>query len=115
MWGLWHMLSNYIGSAAGAGTVPLPLYITLLLFSFLPPFRILMMWVYKHTESLFLAILMHASLDVFWLLAMPVALTGAERVIWYALWAVVLWSMVAIVTIASLRLHVRVSTDKGIL
>jgi membrane protease YdiL (CAAX protease family) len=97
MWGLWHLLSNYIGSAAGAGTVPLPLYITLLLFSFLPPFRILMVWVYKHTESLFLAILMHASLDVFWLLAMPVALTGEERVIWYALWAVVLWSMVAIV------------------
>lgn len=103
LWGLWHMLSNYIGSAAGAGSVPLPLYMTLLLFSFLPPFRILMVWVYKHTESLFLAVLMHASLDVFWILSMPVAITGKERVIWYALWAVVLWSIVAIISIASNR------------
>jgi uncharacterized protein len=105
MWGLWHLLSNYIGSAVGAGTVPLPLYMTLILFSFLPPFRILMVWVYKHTESLFLAVLMHASLDVFWLLSTPLSLTGKERVIWYALWAVVLWSMVAIISIASNRKH----------
>jgi hypothetical protein len=97
------MLSNYIGSAAGAGSVPLPLYMTLLLFSFLPPFRILMVWVYEHTESLFLAVLMHASLDVFWMLSMPFAITGKERVIWYALWAVVLWSIVAIISIASNR------------
>ncbi len=97
LWGLWHLPSNYIGSAAGAGTVPLPLYISLLLFTFLPPYRILMMWVYKHTGSLFIAVLMHASLDIFWILSTPLLLTGKERVIWYALWAVVLWSIVAII------------------
>jgi uncharacterized protein len=105
MWGLWHLLSNYLDSAAGAGTVPLSLYIPVILFSFLPPFRILMVWVYKHTESLFIAVLMHASLDVFWILSMPVAITGKERVIWYALWAVVLWGMVAIISIAGNRKH----------
>ena len=46
---------------------------------------------------------MHASLDMFWMLSMPVAITGKERVIWYALWAVVLWSMVAIISITSNR------------
>ncbi|CAN1211303.1 CPBP family intramembrane metalloprotease [Tumidithrix helvetica PCC 7403] len=97
LWGLWHLPSNYIGSAAGAGTVPLALYISLLLFTFLPPYRILMMWVYKHTGSLFIAVLMHASLDIFWILSTPLLLTGKERVIWYALWAVVLWSIVAII------------------
>jgi membrane protease YdiL (CAAX protease family) len=100
MWGLWHLLSNYIGSAAGAGTVPLFLFMTVMLFSFLPPFRILMVWVYKHTGSLFVAILMHASLDVFWLLPMPLAITGKERMVWYALLAVVLWGIVAITGIA---------------
>jgi hypothetical protein len=99
------MLSNYVGSAADAGTIPLPLYMTVMLFSFLPPFRILMVWVYKHTASLFLAILMHASLDVFWILSMPVAITGKERMIWYALWALVLWSMVAIMSMANNRKH----------
>ncbi len=101
MWGLWHLVSNYIGSAADAGTVPLPLYLAIMLFSFLPPFRILMLWVYKHTESLFLAILMHACLDVCWILSMPVAITGKERMTWYVLWALVLWGLVVIIHVAS--------------
>ncbi|MFL5740413.1 MAG: CPBP family intramembrane glutamic endopeptidase [Flavisolibacter sp.] len=105
IWGLWHLISNYLGSAAEAGSVSLLLYIPVMLFSFLPPFRILMIWVYRHTGSLFIAVLMHASLNMFWMLSMPVAITGKERVIWYALWAVVLWSMVAIISITSNRKH----------
>lgn len=103
MWGLWHLLSNYLGSATEAGNLPLPLYITVLLFSFLPPFRILMTWVYAHTGSLFIAILMHASLDIFWILSMPNALTGQQRVVWYLAWAVVLWIVVAVIRIVSNR------------
>lgn len=101
MWGLWHLFSNYIGSAVGAGTFPLPIYISVILFSFLPPFRILMMWVYRHTESLFIAVLMHASLDIFWIFSTPLLITGKERVIWYISWAVVLWSVVIIIGIVS--------------
>jgi len=97
MWGLWHLFSNYIGSAEGAGTVPLFIYLPFMLFTFLPPFRIIMMWVYRNTESLFLAILMHASLDIFWMLSMPVAINGQERMAWYSCWAVVLWMIVAII------------------
>jgi membrane protease YdiL (CAAX protease family) len=100
MWGLWHLLSNFIGSAEAAGAVPLPLYISVMLFSFLPPFRILMVWVYEHTRSLLIGVLMHASLDAFWILSMPVAITGGERMIWYLVWAAALWGLVAIVTLA---------------
>lgn len=99
MWGLWHLLSNYLGSAAGAGGISLLLYMPVLLFSFLPPFRILMIWVYRHTGSLLIAVLMHASLDMFWMLSMPLSITGKERVVWYTLWAVVLWSIVIIIGI----------------
>ena len=99
VWGLWHLLSNYMGSAVGAGAFPLPLYMAVILFSFLPPFRILMTWVYDHTRSLFIAILMHASLDIFWMLSMPNVLTGQQRVTWYITWAIVLWGVVAIVGI----------------
>jgi membrane protease YdiL (CAAX protease family) len=107
MWGLWHLLSNYLGSAPGAGTVSLPLYLAVILFSFLPPFRILMTWVHDHTGSLFVAIIMHASLDVFWILSTPNALTGQHRVTWYITWAAVLWLIVA--TISILRNKKRVS------
>jgi membrane protease YdiL (CAAX protease family) len=98
MWGLWHFASNLIGSADGAGTLPLPFYMVGILFSFLPPFRILMTWVYRHTGSLLIAILMHASLDVFWILSTPNVLTGLQRVIWYIAWAAVLW-MIALTII----------------
>lgn len=98
MWGLWHLLSNYIGSADGAGTFHLPLYLFVCLFSFLPPFRILMSWVYQHTGSLFIAILMHASLDIFWILSTPATLTGQQRVTWYIAWAIVLWIFVGVIT-----------------
>ena len=98
MWGLWHLIANYLGSAEGAGDFPLSIYLAVMLFSFLPPFRLLMVWIYRHTGSLWLAILMHASLDVFWMLSMPVSITGSERVIWYSLWAVVLWALVMIMS-----------------
>src|SRR5574337_1768440 len=88
MWGLWHLLSNYIGSAADTGTLALSLYLLVMLFSFLPPFRIIMTWVYDHTGSLFIAILMHASLNAFWIISTPNALTGSQRVIWYIAWSV---------------------------
>lgn len=101
MWGLWHLLANYLGSDAGAGSVSLLLYIPVMLFSFLPPFRILMIWVYRHTGSLLLAVLMHASLDMFWMLSMPLSITGKERMVWYLLWAVVLWSIVIIISFVS--------------
>src|SRR5678815_731715 len=99
MWGLWHLLANFIGSAEAAGAVPLPLYLLVMLFSFLPPFRILMVWVYEHPGSLLIGVLMHASLDAFWILSMPVAITGGERMIWYLVWAAALWGLVAIVTL----------------
>lgn len=97
LWGLWHLLSNYTGSATGAGNLPLALYLTVILFSFLPPFRVLMTWVYDATGSLLLAIFMHASLDVAWILSMPRFLTGEQRVLWYLLWSVLLWGIVALV------------------
>ena len=101
MWGLWHLLANFIGSDEAAGAVPLPLYLSVMLFSFLPPFRILMAWVYEHTGSLLIGVLMHASLDAFWIVSMPVAITGAERMNWYIAWAAVLWGFVAIVGFAT--------------
>jgi membrane protease YdiL (CAAX protease family) len=101
LWGAWHFLSNYLGSASAAGELSLFLYMSVMLFSFLPPYRVLMVWVYERTGSLLLAMLMHASLNIFWLLSMPLALTGVQNVIWYLVWAAVLWIVVAAVAVAN--------------
>ena len=56
-----------------------------------------MVWVYDRTKSLFVAMIMHGSLDTFWLIATPMAIAGVNLVTWYIAWAVVLWVLVAAV------------------
>jgi membrane protease YdiL (CAAX protease family) len=99
LWGAWHFVSNFLGSAESAGAAPLALYMLALLFTFLLPYRVLMVWVYDRTQSLLVAMLMHASLVVFWLTSMPPGITGAPQAIWYLVWAAVLWIVVATVAV----------------
>lgn len=96
LWGLWHLVSNLWGSANTAGTLPVAIYMAALLFTFLPPYRVLMVWAYAHTESALIAMLMHASLVTFWLFSMPQGIAGAAQATWYVVWGGVLWGMVAI-------------------
>ena len=97
LWGAWHFLSNLLGASVSAGTLPLTLFMPVILFSFLPPFRVLMVWVYDNTKSLLLAIIMHSSLIMFWLIATPTGITGTNLATWYIAWAVVLWIIVGII------------------
>jgi membrane protease YdiL (CAAX protease family) len=97
MWGAWHFLSNLWG--ASSVTIPLALFMPAMLFSFLPPFRVLMVWVYDRTRSLLVAVIMHGSLNAFWLIATPTAITAANLVTWYIAWAAVLWVISGIVVL----------------
>lgn len=98
LWGLWH-LPLFTGSLGNADSIPPILYLSILLFSFLPAYRILMVWVYDHTQSLFIIVLMHAPLAAGQLLFIPPALTGEQIVIYDLLFAFLLWILVAIVTV----------------
>jgi uncharacterized protein len=100
LWGAWHFASNLWGSGGSSAPLPLALFMSVLLFSFLPPFRVLMVWVYDRTESLPVAILMHASLDAFWLASTPPGMTPVPLVTWYLVWAALLWAIVAVVAVA---------------
>ena len=101
LWGLWHLVSNLVGSAESAGTLPLVVFMAALLFTFLPPYRVLMAWVYSHTQSLLVAVLMHASLVTFWLIPMPQGISGATQATWYVIWGAVLWGGVAVVAVVT--------------
>jgi membrane protease YdiL (CAAX protease family) len=101
LWGAWHFVSNLALSGPSSAPIPLVMFMPVLLFSFLPPFRVLMLWVYDRTESLLIAVLMHASLDVFWLLSTPPGLGPVALVTWYLSWAVVLWILVAVIVLAN--------------
>jgi membrane protease YdiL (CAAX protease family) len=103
LWGAWHFMSNLWLSGTPSG-VPLALLMPVLLFSFLPPYRVLMTWVYDRTESLLVAALMHASLNAFWLSSTPPGITAMSLITWYLVWGAVLWVLAAVVVASSRHL-----------
>ncbi len=97
LWGLWHFLPFWERDSF-SGAFPLALLLARL-FSWLPPYRILMVWVYSQTESLLVVMLMHASL-VFSTLTLPsMELSGVPLLTWLIVWAVVLWVIVGLVAV----------------
>lgn len=91
MWGAWHFLTFW-ESDSFAATIPLALLLARL-FSWLPPYRVLMVWVYDQTQSLLVAILMHASLvaSTVFIFAPPV--TGVELLTSILVWGAVVWAV----------------------
>lgn len=97
-WGLWH-LPLFVASVKLSGSVPPTLYLLVLLFTFLPVYRVLMVWVYERTGSLLIMILMHAPLSGSQLLLIPPELSGVQLVLYNLTFAATLWLIVAGVAI----------------
>lgn len=97
LWGAWHFPPFWEGDSF-SGALPLALLLARL-FSWLPPYRVLMVWVYDRTESLLIVMLMHAGL-VFTTLTLPsMELSGISLLTWLLIWAAVLWIVVATVVV----------------
>ena len=58
-------------------------------------YRLLMTWVYANTQSLLLAVLMHASYSG-WLFALYPATSLEQGLVWQTAFAVALWVVVAV-------------------
>ena len=98
-WGAWHFLAIWWGSASAFDNVPVPLFLLVALFAFLPPYRMLMVRVYARTQSLLIAMLMHASLTTSMIILGP-AVNGTNAVIYNFAFAMTLWAIVALLRIA---------------
>jgi uncharacterized protein len=86
------------GSFSGA----LPLAVLLVrLFSWLPAYRVLMVWVYDRTGSLLVAMLMHGSLTATQLILMPLPLSAGPLLTSILAWAAALWIVVAMIVVAN--------------
>ncbi|MCC6957670.1 MAG: CPBP family intramembrane metalloprotease [Anaerolineales bacterium] len=100
LWGAWHFIAAFWGSGTPTGEFSLLLFLPQFLFyiAVLPPYRMLMVWVYDQTESLLIAMLMHASLTGSILfIFMPLSISGTPLLIWYLVLAIAFWVAVAIV------------------
>lgn len=101
-WGAWHY-PLFSASVSESGTIPPTLYIAVMLFSFLIPFRILMVWLHDRTNSVFLVMLMHAPLAAGMVILLPPAMSGVNLVIFDVTFAAVLWAVVAALYMAARR------------
>ena len=96
LWGLWHApVVDYLGAAAPHGAYWLPFFLAFI--AILTAMRVLIVWVYSNTNSVLLAQLMHASSTGFLVILGPAHVSPAQEVLWYAVYAVVLWMVVALV------------------
>jgi hypothetical protein len=93
----WNFLVVF-WSGAGAGELSPAIFLPVALFTWLPTYRVLIAWVYDHTGSIFLAILMSASLLAFWISFTPqAALAGMPIAIFYLVFTAAMWVVITVV------------------
>jgi uncharacterized protein len=93
IWGAWHFILFWEDNSFSE-KIPFLLLLARL-FSWLPAYRILMVWLYKNTNSLFLVILMHVALVASIAIIDPV-IEGRELLIYILIRALLLWIIVGI-------------------
>ncbi|HSM16919.1 MAG TPA: CPBP family glutamic-type intramembrane protease [Gemmatimonadales bacterium] len=100
VWGVWHILQMWwVGSTSFGGVAPgvfLPVYVSTAIAA-LTAYRVLMVWVYDHTVSLFVAVLMHGSYIACTLFLLAPPTTGMPFIVYSTVFVTVLWIAVVVV------------------
>ena len=104
LWGAWHLLQGLWISGTYAAALPLALFLPMNFFSGvaqLTAYRVLMVWVYDRTGSLFVVTLMHASLTASTIFIFTPVATGAAFLAYGWVLAAALWVVVAVVAVVN--------------
>jgi membrane protease YdiL (CAAX protease family) len=99
LWGAWHLLITLWMSSTSAGLFSPAIFLPGMLFHVvsLTAYRVLIVWVYDRTGSLFVAMLMHASLSASRRILNPLGLALIPGLIYDLIVAATLWVVVAAV------------------
>jgi uncharacterized protein len=89
VWAAWHGLADFTGNTSAMGAL-WPLWFGAFWLAALPPYRLLMTWLYARTASGLLAVLMQAGYTG-WLFALSPATTFEQGLIWQGTFAAALW------------------------
>lgn len=100
LWGAWH-LPLFAGSAASSGEIPPNVFMAAMLFSWLLPYRVLMVWVHDRTQSLLLVMLMHMPIVVSQYVLNPEVISGEQRFAYLLATGAGLWLVVGAVALAN--------------
>jgi membrane protease YdiL (CAAX protease family) len=106
LWGLWHLpVVDALGAASPHGRFWLVFFAAFV--ALVAAVRMLIAWVYRRTNSVLLAQLLHMSSTGFLVVLSAPHVTPAQESLWYAVYAAVLWIGVAAAMIAGRSLAAR--------
>jgi uncharacterized protein len=98
LWGAWHIpVIDYLGTSTPHGTYWFPFFLAFT--AAMTAMRVLIAWTYSNTQSVVLAQLLHASSTGSLVIFSPPRVTAAQESLWYTVYAVVLWLVVAVVVV----------------
>jgi membrane protease YdiL (CAAX protease family) len=98
IWSAWHVLAVAWGIGDRAGSIPIATFMLVDGLAVLPAFRVLMVWIYDRTGSLFVGILMHTSLTATTLILSPQTV-GLPLLAYGVSLAAALWIVIAMVSV----------------
>jgi uncharacterized protein len=94
LWGAWHIpVIDYLGTFTPHGAYWFPFFLAFT--AAMTAMRVLIAWIYSNTKSVLLAQLLHASSTGSLVIFSPPGVTAAQESLWYAVYAAVLWLVVA--------------------
>jgi membrane protease YdiL (CAAX protease family) len=99
VWGAWHF-PLFWQPDSFSGALPLVILLTML-FSWLPPLRVLLVWVHDRTLSLPVVMLMHAAVSFVTLTVRPEGLTGTRLLASLLVSPATMWLLLAAVGVAN--------------
>ncbi len=108
LWGLWHLpVIDFLGAASPHGSYWLPFALAFIIA--MTALRVLIVWIYSNTGSVLLCQIMHASSTGFLVAFSPLTVSPAQESLWYAVYAIGLWIVVALVIMGYGKHFVRTS------
>ena len=96
--GIWHVVADYFGSSRILGGYWLPHFALMWCFAMVA-LRVIIVWIYENTRSVFLAQLAHASSTGFLIVLSPSPITPASETLWYGVYGILLWAVAAVIIV----------------
>jgi membrane protease YdiL (CAAX protease family) len=103
LWATWHIAADLAGTAADWGE-QWPWRVLTWMYAGMVPYRVLMTWVYRHTRSLLVGVLMHTAYTGGQALLQPGAASHTESLLWWGLLGAALTVLVGLVALTD-RAH----------
>jgi membrane protease YdiL (CAAX protease family) len=99
-WGIWHLpVVDYLGAATPHGAYWFRFFLAFT--AAMTAMRVLISWLSARTNSVALAQLMHAVSTASLVVFSPPRVSAAQETTWYAVYAVALWLVVAVLAAAT--------------